>query len=38
MKIIILSRNPNLYSTSRLVIAAELRGHDVRVLDHTKCY
>ena len=27
-----------LYSTSRLVEAAEIRGHFVRVLDHTKCY
>jgi len=38
MKIVILSRNPMLYSTSRLVEAAEIRGHFVRVLDHTKCY
>lgn len=38
MKIAILSRNPNLYSTSRLVQAAEERGQEVRVFDHTKCY
>jgi len=38
MKIVILSRNPMLYSTSRLVEAAEIRDHFVRVLDHTKCY
>lgn len=38
MKIAILSRNPNLYSTSRLIEAAELRGHEVRVFDHTKFY
>lgn len=38
MKIAILSRNPNLYSTSRLVEACEARGHEVRVFDHTKCY
>lgn len=38
MKIAILSRNPNLYSTGRLIEAAELRGHEVRVFDHTKFY
>lgn len=38
MKIAILSRNPNLYSTSRLVEAAQQRGHEVRVFDHTKFY
>lgn len=38
MKIAILSRNPNLYSTSRLVEAGEQRGHEVRVFDHTKLY
>ncbi len=38
MRLAILSRNPNLYSTRRLVEAAELRGHDVVVLDHLKCY
>ena len=37
MKIAILSRNPSLYSTRRLVEAAEERGHKVRVLDHLKC-
>lgn len=37
MQIIILSRKPDLYSTKRLVEAASLRGHDVRVIDHTKC-
>ena len=37
MKIAILSRNPNLYSTRRLVEAAEKRGHKARVLDHLKC-
>ena len=37
MKIAILSRNRNLYSTSRLVQAAEVRGHEVLVLDHMKC-
>jgi ribosomal protein S6--L-glutamate ligase len=38
MKIAILSRNRKLYSTRRLVEAAESRGHDVRVLDVLKCY
>lgn len=37
MKIVILSRNPNLYSTKRLVEAGRLRGHDMLVLDHQKC-
>lgn len=38
MRIAILSRDANLYSTNRLVEAAKLRGHDVLVLDHLKCY
>lgn len=38
MRIAILSRNAELYSTRRLVAAAECRGHDVEVLDHLKCY
>ena len=38
MKIAILSRNKNLYSTRRLVEAAELRGHSVRVVDVLRCY
>jgi ribosomal protein S6--L-glutamate ligase len=38
LKIGILSRNRKLYSTSRLVEAAEARGHDVRVIDTLKCY
>ena len=38
MKIAILSRNPKLYSTRRLVEAAETRGHEVRVLDVLRCY
>lgn len=37
MRIAILSRNPKLYSTRRLVEAAKVRGHEVRVLDHLKC-
>ena len=38
MKIAILSRNPKIYSTSRLVEAARDRGHEVRVLDVLRCY
>ncbi len=38
MKIAILSRNPKLYSTRRLVEAAEARGHEVHVLDVLRCY
>ncbi|MDN6279761.1 MAG: 30S ribosomal protein S6--L-glutamate ligase [Psychroflexus sp.] len=37
MNIKILSRNPNLYSTSRLVEAAQKRNHDVQVIDPLKC-
>jgi ribosomal protein S6--L-glutamate ligase len=38
MKIAILSRNAKLYSTARLVEAAQARGHEVRVLDVLRCY
>lgn len=38
MKIAILSRNKNLYSTRRLVEAARARGHEVRVIDALRCY
>ncbi|WP_299260202.1 30S ribosomal protein S6--L-glutamate ligase [uncultured Aquimarina sp.] len=37
MKIVILSQNPNLYSTKRLVEAGEKKGHEILVVDHTKC-
>ena len=37
MKLAILSREPNLYSTRRLVEAARQRGHEVLVLDHLQC-
>lgn len=37
MKIAILSRNPKLYSTLRLVEAAEKKGHEAVVIDHLKC-
>jgi len=38
MKIGILSRNRKLYSTKRLVEAAQERGHEVRVIDYLKCH
>ena len=38
MKIGILSTNRNLYSTRRLVEAGEERGHDMRVINHKRCY
>ena len=37
MKIGILSRSMNIYSTQRLYEAAKQRGHEVQVIDHTKC-
>lgn len=37
MKIGILSRSMNIYSTHRLYEAAKQRGHEVQVIDHTKC-
>ncbi|WP_159518398.1 30S ribosomal protein S6--L-glutamate ligase [Sunxiuqinia indica] len=37
MKLVVLSRNPQLYSTKRLVDAGEQRGHEVLVVDHSKC-
>ncbi|HEY5703671.1 MAG TPA: 30S ribosomal protein S6--L-glutamate ligase [Gammaproteobacteria bacterium] len=38
MKIALLSRNPNLYSTKRLIEAAEEAGHEIRRLDVLRCY
>jgi ribosomal protein S6--L-glutamate ligase len=38
MKIALLSRNPKLYSTRRLVEAAKERGHEIRTLDVLRCY
>lgn len=37
MKIAVLSRNPKLYSTRRLVEAIEQHGHEATVIDHMKC-
>ena len=37
MRIAILSRNPSLYSTRRLVEAARQRGHTAETVDHLRC-
>ncbi|UXP33399.1 30S ribosomal protein S6--L-glutamate ligase [Reichenbachiella agarivorans] len=37
MKIAVLSRNPRLYSTRRLVEAIVQKGHEALVIDHMKC-
>lgn len=37
MNIVVLSRNPKLYSTKRLVQAGEERGHKMLIVDHSKC-
>ncbi len=37
MNIVILSRNPRLYSTKRLVQEGLIRGHEVEVIDPLKC-
>lgn len=37
MRIAVLSRNPNLYSTRRLVEAIKEAGHESLVIDHLKC-
>lgn len=38
LKIAILSKNKNLYSTRRLKEEAEIRGHYVRVINTVRCY
>ena len=38
MRIGILSRKPQLYSTRRLLEAARARGHEARVVDYARCY
>jgi ribosomal protein S6--L-glutamate ligase len=38
MKIAILSRKANLYSTRRLVEAANARGHQAQIIDTMRCY
>lgn len=37
MNIAVLSRNPKLYSTKRLLEAIKDRGHNGRIIDHLKC-
>jgi ribosomal protein S6--L-glutamate ligase len=37
MKILILSRNKNLYSTARLIEAATAHGHEVEIVDYMHC-
>ena len=37
MKIAILSANSNLYSTKRIIEAGIKKGHEMIVIDHTKC-
>ena len=37
MKIAVLSRNPNLYSTRRLREAIEAAGHEAMIIDHSLC-
>jgi len=38
MRIAIMSRSKSIYSTRRLIEAAESKGHEVRVVDTTRCY
>lgn len=38
MKIAVLSRNPKLYSTRRLIEAGKERGHDMKRYDYLKCH
>ena len=37
MLVYILSRQANLYSTHRLSLSAQSRGHEVRIVDYTRC-
>ena len=38
MKIALLSRNRKLYSSRRIIEAAEERGHEIVVIDVLRCY
>lgn len=38
MRIVIMSRGPNLYSTRRLKEAAVARGHEIQIVDPLACY
>ena len=37
MKLVVLSANPNLYSTKRLMEAGEKKGHEMIIINHSKC-
>ncbi|SDB27246.1 SSU ribosomal protein S6P modification protein [Flavobacteriaceae bacterium MAR_2010_188] len=37
MKIVVLSQNPHLYSTKRLIEAGKKKGHEMQIIDHSKC-
>ena len=38
MKIAILSTEPNIYSTKKLLEAGEKNGHEVHIIDYLRCY
>ena len=38
MKLAVLSRSTKLYSTKRLIEVAKARGHEIKVLDHLRCF
>ena len=38
MKLVILARNPKLYSHRRMVEAAKARGHDIEIVNTLRCY
>ena len=38
MKLVILARNPKLYSHRRMVEAAEARGHEIEIINTLRCY
>lgn len=38
MKIVVLSTNPRLYSTQRLIEAGKQRGHEMQIINHKRCY
>ncbi len=38
MKLLILARNPKLYSHRRLIEAAEARGHEIEIINTLRCY
>jgi ribosomal protein S6--L-glutamate ligase len=38
VRILILARNPSLYSHRRLMEAGEKRGHEMRIINTLRCY